>query len=184
MKFTKALLEDAFVVIGEPFMDHRGKFERFFCKNEYSQVGLKKEIVQINHSYTVKKGAIRGMHFQYPPKSETKIVRCLKGEVFDVIVDIRKKSKTFLKWHGEIISEKNYKAIFIPDGFAHGFQTLADECELLYFHTEFYNKSYESGLRFDDPVIDIKWPLDPEDLSERDKSHKLIDIKDFGVILK
>jgi dTDP-4-dehydrorhamnose 3,5-epimerase len=175
-------LKDAFIIISEPFIDNRGMFERIFCKNEFNKIGLKKEIVQVNHSLTKKKGSIRGMHYQIPPFAEIKIVRCIKGSVFDVIIDIRKYSETFLKWQGEILSSENMKLIYIPEGFAHGFQTLEDDCELLYFHTESYNKNYERAIRYNDPLIGIKWKIDITEISEKDKNHLLLNKNFQGVI--
>ena len=183
MKFTETPLKDAFIINSEPLIDSRGMFERIFCKNEFNKIGLKREIVQINHSLTKKKGSIRGMHYQIPPFAETKMVRCIKGSVFDVIVDIRKCSETFLKWQGEILSSENMKIIYIPEGFAHGFQTLEDDCELLYFHTEFYNNNYERAIRHNDPLINIKWKIDITEISEKDKNHPLLNKIFQGLIL-
>ena len=121
------------------------------------------------------------MHFQYYPKAECKIVKCIRGKLFDVMVDIRKNSPTFLKWHGEILTDDNFKIIYVPEGFAHGFQSLTDNCEALYFNTEFYDKSYESGICYNDPLINIKWLLELSDISEKDRNQKLIDKNNFGV---
>lgn len=175
MIFTKTKLKDLYIIKSEPFQDERGEFSRLFCINEFKKINFNKQIMQINHSYTLLKGAIRGMHFQNPPKTETKIVKCLYGKVFDVAIDIRKNSQTFLQWHGEILSEENMKMIYIPDGFAHGFQTLEEESELLYFHSNFYDKDYEDGIRYNDPRINIKWPLEITYISKRDKDFLLLD---------
>lgn len=174
MIFIPTPLEGAYIIKPEPFQDHRGMFSRIYCKNELSAIGYVKDIVQVNYSITVKKGAIRGMHFQYPPKAEIKMVKCLCGSVFDVIIDLRKGSPTFLKWHGEILSSENMKMIYIPEWFAHGFQTLEENCELLYLHTEFYSPEDEGGVRFDDPVLNISWPLEVTDISEKDRTHPLL----------
>ena len=155
-------------------MDDRGLFARVFCQNELLNILHGKNIVQINHSLTKQKGAFRGMHSQYPPKAEIKIVKCLRGSVFDVIIDLRKGSPTFLKWHEEILSSENMKMMYIPEGFAHGFQTLEENCELLYLHTEFYSPKHEGGVRYNDPKVGIKWPLEVRDISERDKKHPLL----------
>lgn len=181
MKFIKTKLKDLYIIEPEPFEDDRGRFYRMLCKNELKQIGHTKEIVQINHSLTTQKGVIRGMHFQYPPKAEIKLVKCINGKVFDVAIDLRKNSPTFLQWHGEIISAKNLKIMYIPEGFAHGFQTLEENSELLYFHTEFYSSEHEGGVRYDDPLIDIEWPLEVSDLSERDKNHKLLNENFEGI---
>ena len=174
MKVIETLLKNAFVLKPEPLEDSRGKFSRIFCRQELPQIGRDKSIVQINQSLTRKKGAIRGMHFQRPPMAEIKMVKCLRGSVFDVIIDLRKGSSTFLKWHGEILSAENMKMIYVSEGFAHGFQTLEEDSELLYFHTEFYSPEHEGGVRFDDPKVGIKWPLEVTDISEKDRSHPLL----------
>lgn len=168
-------LKGLWVVHRKPVKDQRGFFCRFFCAEEFQTVGLKKPIAQINHTYTLGKGAIRGLHFQYPPYAEGKIVSCLRGEVYDVAVDIRKSSPTFLQWHGEILSAVNQRSLLIPEGFAHGFQTLADNCELLYLHSEAFYSQAESGLHIADPRIGIVWPIAMTELSERDRNHSFID---------
>lgn len=174
MKFIEASLAGAYVIELEPFRDERGLFVRTFCQKEFASIGFHKQIVQINHSVTRQKGAVRGLHYQLPPACETKIIRCVQGTVFDVMVDIRKRSSTYLKWHGVELSKDNMQMVFIPEGFAHGFQTLTDNAELIYHHSEFYNPEYERGLRFDDPALAIHWPLKVSDLSERDKNHPLL----------
>lgn len=183
MKFSNTKLNGLFAIKLEPFQDERGRFVRVYCENELGVIGHNKKIVQINQSLNKKKGTIRGMHFQYPPKAEIKIVRCLKGSVFDVAIDLRLKSPTFLKWHGEILAEDNMMLLYIPEGFAHGFQTLENNSELLYLHTEFYNSQYEGGIAYNDPKINIKWPLEITDISERDISFKLIDEEFVGMVL-
>ena len=174
MKIVATPLKNAFIIETEPFEDTRGRFSRIFCKKEFQAIGIVKDIVQVNYSITVEKGAIRGMHFQRPPMAEIKMVKCLRGSVFDVIVDLRKGSPTFLKWHGEVLSAKNMKMMYVSEGFAHGFQTLEEDSELLYFHTEFYSPEHEDGVRFDDPKVGIKWPLEVTDISEKDRSHPLL----------
>jgi dTDP-4-dehydrorhamnose 3,5-epimerase len=154
--------------------DNRGFFSRFFCSEEYAALGLTENIVQINHTKTIRGGTVRGLHFQRPPHSEIKIVSCVRGEVFDVVVDIRKGSKTFLQWHGETLSEDNYRSLFIPRGFAHGFQALGNDCELIYLHSAPYQQSSEGALNVSDPRLSISWPLSIVDLSERDSSHSFI----------
>ena len=183
MKFIKRKLKDLYIIQPEPFEDDRGRFYRILCKNELKEIGHTKEIVQINHSLTTQKGAIRGMHFQYPPKAEIKFVKCINGKIFDVAIDLRKNSPTFLQWDGEFLSAENLKIMYIPEGFAHGFQTLEENSELLYFHTEFYNPEYEGGVRYDDPLIGIEWPLEVSYLSERDKNHKLLNENFEGINL-
>jgi len=175
MKVINTTIDDLYEVDLEPIKDSRGFFARAFCINELSSIRSDIRIVQINHTLTVEKGSVRGMHFQKPPFCEVKFVRCIRGSVFDVAVDLREGSPTFLKWHGVELTADNMKMLLIPEGFAHGFQTLEDNCELLYLHTQFYNKEYEAGLRYDDPSININWKLPVANMSKRDKSHKLID---------
>ncbi|NWF66367.1 MAG: dTDP-4-dehydrorhamnose 3,5-epimerase [Campylobacterales bacterium] len=178
-----SVLNGVYILNIKQLSDDRGFFERLFCKEDFKDIGLKKEIVQINRSCTKKVGSIRGMHYQQMPKSETKIIRCLKGEVLDVAVDLRENSPTFLKYHAEILSEYNNKIIVIPEGFAHGFQVLKEDSELLYFHTEYYSPQADSGVRFDDPSLDIQWLLEPTEISLKDKNYKLIDENFKGVII-
>ncbi|MFA6636503.1 MAG: dTDP-4-dehydrorhamnose 3,5-epimerase [Candidatus Omnitrophota bacterium] len=163
--------------------DQRGYFSRLFCLNDFGKIGMGKNIVQINHSLTREKGTVRGLHFQMPPHAEVKIISCLQGEVFDVAVDIRMGSKTFLKWHAEKLSPGNRKTMIIPEGFAHGFQALTDNCELIYFHTDIYDPGCEGGLRVDDERIGIQWPLPVAGLSDRDKSYPDIGHNFTGVNL-
>ncbi len=181
MKFIKANLKDLYIVQFESFQDERGKFYRVFCKNEMNEIGHKENIVQINQSKTMKKGSIRGMHFQYPPMAEIKMVKCLSGAVYDVAIDLRKTSSSFLQWHGEILSAENLKMMYIPKGFAHGFQTLKKNSELLYFHTEFYSPQHEGGIRYDDPLINIQWPLKITDISKKDYSYELLSNDFIGI---
>jgi dTDP-4-dehydrorhamnose 3,5-epimerase len=181
MKIKPTSLPDAFIVESEPVKDDRGLFSRVFCRNALRSILQSKNIVQINHSLTRQKGAIRGMHFQYPPKAETKMVKCLRGSVFEVIIDLRKGSPAFQKWHGEVLAAENMKMMFIPEGFAHGFQTLEENCELLYLHTEFYSPEHEGGVYYDDPKIGIKWPLELTEISDKDKSYAMLS-QDFGGI--
>jgi len=178
MKFIETSIEGLKIIELEPFIDDRGKFFRIFCENELKEIGHSKKIVQINQTQTKEKGTIRGMHFQYPPKAEIKIIKCLHGSIFDVAIDLRKNSPTFLKWHSEILTSDNMKVFYIPEGFAHGFQTLEKNVELLYLHTEFYHPEYEGGIRYNDSMVNIEWPLEIKDISERDKNFKLIN-KDF-----
>lgn len=153
--------------------DARGSFGRLFCAAELAPLNLPGPIVQINHSFTAARGTVRGMHFQRPPKAEAKLIRCLKGRVLDVAVDLRKGSPTFLKWHAVELSPESNLAFYLPRGFAHGFQTLTEDCELLYLHTEFYSPEHEGGLRHDDPALAIAWPLPVAELSARDQAHPL-----------
>lgn len=171
------------LVESQPFGDHRGRFARLFCADELKAAGVEKPIAQINHSFTAEKGTVRGMHFQYPPHAELKIVRCLQGAVFDVAIDLRKGSPTYLQWHAELLTRDNHRALIIPEGFAHGFQTVEPDAELLYLHTAFYAPESEGGIRHDDPTLDITWPEVPCGLSERDRKHPLIDDNFQGITL-
>lgn len=174
MRINKLPLEGAFVIEPEPFTDNRGIFARIFCRQELRNILHDKNIVQINHSLTRQKGALRGMHFQYPPKAEIKMVKCLRGSVFDVIIDLREGSPTLLKWHGEVLSAENTKMMYVPEGFAHGFQTLEKNSEIVYLVTQFYSPEHEGGVRYDDPAIGISWPLKATDVSEKDRNHPLL----------
>ena len=162
------------IIQRKPIEDARGFLNRFFCAEEFNEFGLVKSISQINHTLTRFKGAVRGMHYQNPPHAEIKLVGCLKGEVFDVAVDLRKNSPTFLHWHGEVLSEGNYRSLLIPEGFAHGFQALEVNCELIYLHTEPYMKDTEAALNVRDSKLNIRWPLKITEISERDGSHPMI----------
>ncbi len=163
--------------------DDRGFLSRFYCVEEFREAGLNKPIAQINHTLTRKKGAVRGLHFQHPPHAETKVVSCLKGEILDVAVDLRRDSPTFLHWQGEILSASNRKSLLIPEGFAHGFQALTEDCELIYLHTASYYAEAEGALNVTDPRLNIAWPLPIGDLSARDRSHPFIDENFQGVVL-
>ena len=181
MIFEETPLLGAYLIQLTPFTDDRGWFARTFCKHEFAQIGHHKEWVQLNHSVSNKMGTLRGMHFQIPPFSEIKMVRCIVGTVWDVIVDIRENSNTFLKWYGVELSAENRKMIYIPEGFAHGFQTMTDDCQLIYHHSNFYTPGVESGLRFDDGLIDIQWQLPITEISERDKNHPYITKQFSGI---
>ncbi len=163
--------------------DHRGFLSRFYCAYEFRLAGITKPIAQINHTLTRKKGAVRGLHFQHPPHAETKMVSCLKGEIWDVAVDLRSDSPTFLQWHGEILSAANRKSLLIPEGYAHGFQALTEDCELIYLHTADYHPEAEGALNVTDPRLSISWPLPIDDLSERDRNHPLISSSFQGIVL-
>ncbi len=154
----------------KPLGDARGYLERMFCAEELEPLLAGRRIVQVNHTLTATRGTVRGLHFQHPPHAETKFVSCLRGEVFDVAVDLRRDSPTFLHWHGEILSADNHRTLMIPEGCAHGFQTLSDDCEMLYFHTAAYRAEAEGGLNALDPVVAIKWPRDVVMMSDRDRS--------------
>jgi dTDP-4-dehydrorhamnose 3,5-epimerase len=181
MKFTETILKGSFIIDLNVFEDERGWFARTFCKKEFKKIGHEGEWVQLNHSFTKHKGTIRGMHFQMPPFAEIKLVRCIAGAIFDVIVDIRKNSPTFLQWVGVELSAKNKKMIYIPEGFAHGFQALEENCELIYHHSAFYKPNVESGVKYDDSTLKINWPLDACNVSERDINHTLLTNNFIGI---
>jgi dTDP-4-dehydrorhamnose 3,5-epimerase len=158
------------IILPEPFHDNRGFFNRIFCRKELEVVRPDMIVAQVNHSMTKVKGTIRGMHFQYPPYAEMKIVRCIRGSILDVAVDLRKKSPTFLQWYGEILSAENMKALVVPEGCAHGFQSLEDDIEMVYLSTAFYCKEFENTIRYDEPKVNIKWPYPAVNVSEKDMS--------------
>ena len=163
--------------------DERGFFERMFCSETFAQWGLSTPLAQINQSFTKSKAVVRGMHFQFPPHAETKVVSCLGGEVFDVAVDIRRGSSTYLQWHGEVLSADNHRSMIIPQGFAHGFQTLSESCSLLYLHTAPYVKEAESGLHALDPSLNIAWPMPVRELSARDAAWPYLTNEFQGLVL-
>ncbi|MEM8845333.1 MAG: dTDP-4-dehydrorhamnose 3,5-epimerase family protein [Pseudomonadota bacterium] len=167
-------ISGVFEVKSHPLEDERGFFKRLFCEEELKSFIHRKSIVNVNFSMTKRKGTIRGIHFQHPPKAELKIIQCLQGNVWDVFVDVRQNSSTFLTWDAvELSSDKN-NILILPEGVAHGFQTLEDDCKMLYMHTEHYDKTLEDGLRYSDPFLNISWPLAVTNCSERDENHKLI----------
>lgn len=178
MRFHETPLKGAYLIELEPHLDDRGFFARTFCKNEFGEIRHQKEFVQFNHSCTLKKGTLRGLHYQEPPVSEIKLIRCIRGKVFDVIVDLREGSFTFLQYLGVVLSAENMKMIYVPEGFAHGFQTLEDHTEMLYHHTNFYSPGHERGIRYEDPMLNISWPLAPSEISDKDMNHALL-TKDF-----
>lgn len=168
---TPSPLPGLAVVQRKRLEDPRGFFSRLFCADELAAVGFALPIAQINQTLTSKRGAVRGLHFQHPPHAEDKFVSCLRGEIFDVAVDLRRGSATFLKWHAEVLSADNCRSLFIPQGFAHGFQTLTDDCELLYLHSRPYAAGAEGALNANDPALAIAWPRAFTDISERDSAH-------------
>lgn len=167
----------------KPIGDNRGYLERLYCAEELQSLIPGKQIVQINHTLTASRGTVRGMHFQHPPYAETKFVSCIQGEVFDVAVDLRRDSPTFLRWHAETLSADNHRTLVIPEGFAHGFQTLTDNCEMLYFHTAPYHAQTEDGLNPTDPRLGISWPLPVSGLSPRDAGHPPLNEDYAGVAI-
>jgi dTDP-4-dehydrorhamnose 3,5-epimerase len=169
MIFEETKLPGAFVLDLERRGDDRGFFARTWCANELAGHGLNTRLVQANMSWNPRKGTVRGMHFQRAPHAETKLVRATRGAIYDVIIDLREESPTFAEWVGVELSAENGRALYVPEGFAHGFQTLVSDCEVHYLVTEFYTPSAEGGVRWNDPAFGIEWP-DPENafVSEKD----------------
>ena len=170
------------VLVRKPLGDNRGYLERMFCVDELQDVFGARHVLQINHTLTQTQGTVRGIHFQRAPHAEMKLVSCLRGTVFDLAVDLRKGSPTFLQWHAELLSADNHKTFVIPEGFAHGFQTLADDCEMLYLHTAAYAPGAEAGLNPRDAKLAIAWPLPIAEISPRDAAHALISDNFEGVV--
>lgn len=160
--------------------DSRGYFSRLFCPNELKNIGWTDEVFQINESFTSRKGTIRGMHYQKQPWNEVKIVSCVKGSVFDVAVDLRRDSDTYLKWHGLELSSENAMALFIPEGFAHGYQVLSDDALLIYVHSKPYTPEADAGVNPFDKKIAIQWPLSIGLVSDRDSALPSIDLSFHG----
>ncbi len=183
MKFNPLALQGAYVVEPAIHEDERGFFYRFFDVDQFKEIGHNKPWVQLNHSYTKQEYSLRGLHFQWPPLAEIKMVKCIAGKIFDVLVDLRRNSPTFLQWVGVELSAENKKMLYIPEGFAHGFQTLSGDCELIYHHTAVYAKDSEGGIRWSDPLINIQWPADPINISVRDLQHPLLTKEFRGIKL-
>jgi len=175
MKFTETKLRGAFIITPDLIEDDRGFFARTFCRSEFEEHRLNSDIVQCNISFNKNKGTLRGMHYQAKPHAEVKLVRCSAGAIYDVIVDLRPESSTFKQWFAMELSAENYKMLYIPEGFAHGFQTLTGTAEIIYHHSEFYSPDSARGLRFDDPALGIAWPLPVSMVSIRDQSYPIID---------
>lgn len=171
----KTPIPDLSIVETNRIADTRGAFSRLFCEQELSAVIGKRRIVQINFSRTTIVGTVRGVHFQRFPYAEMKLVRCIKGRIWDVAVDLREKSKTFLQWHAEELSPDNGRMLVVPEGFAHGFQVLEPDSELIYLHTAIYHPQSEGGVRFNDPQIGINWPNSVTVISDKDANYELID---------
>lgn len=174
MMYSESSLPGVYVIEMQPFEDARGSFSRVFCAREMREQGLSFDLAQINTAFNRKAGTIRGLHYQYQPHAEIKIVSCISGGVFDVAVDIRPDSPSYLKWFGTELTAGNQRLLYIPAGFAHGYQALTDDAKLIYLVSEFYTPTAEGGLRFDDPAIGIDWPLEVSAVSEKDASWPLI----------
>lgn len=173
MIFTETELKGAFIIDLEERSDHRGFFARTFCAKEFEDHGLKPTVAQCNLSFNHKKGTLRGMHYQTLPAAETKLVRCTRGAIYDVIIDMRPESPTYLSHIGVELTEDNRRALYVPEMFAHGYQTLTDGAEVVYQVGEFYTPGYERGLHYDDPIFGIEWPLPVTEISDKDASWSL-----------
>lgn len=171
MKFTETPLKGACVIELEKRGDDRGFFARFFCEREYQAHHLNPKIVQINNSLSRIKGTLRGMHYQLAPKAEDKVVRCLRGALFDAIIDLRPDSPTYLQHFTIELTAENRTMLYVPKGFAHGFLTLAEDTETFYLATEFYSPELERGVRYNDPKFGIRWPFEPAVISDKDRNH-------------
>ncbi len=170
MRFIETQLKGAFVIELEKVEDERGFFARTFCQKEFDAHGLNPRVAQCNFTYTRKKGTLRGMHYQASPHAEAKLVRCIRGAIFDVIIDLRRDSPSFRQWTAVELTAENGKLLYVPEGFAHGFQTLEDDTEVFYQMSDFYDPECARGVRWDDPALGIAWPLPDPILSERDKN--------------
>jgi dTDP-4-dehydrorhamnose 3,5-epimerase len=170
MNFTEIGLAGAYVIDLNQLRDERGFFARGYCTKEFEAQGLASRVVQSNVSFNLKKATLRGMHYQVTPYEETKLVRCTRGAIYDVIIDLRPQSKTFQKWFGVELTEDNYRMLYVPEGFAHGFETLADRSEVVYHVSEFYTPNAEQGIRYNEPAFGIRWPLEVQVISEKDKN--------------
>jgi dTDP-4-dehydrorhamnose 3,5-epimerase len=176
-------IEGAMVVVSQAHADHRGSFQRVYCDRDLESIVAGRHIVQANSSRTVQRGAVRGMHFQLAPHADMKLVRCQRGRAWDVVVDLRRGSATFLRWYAVELSPENTFMFVIPEGCAHGFQALEPDTELLYLHTAHYAPEAEGGIRHDDPRVGIQWPLSVADLSQRDRAHPHLTSDFFGIQL-
>jgi dTDP-4-dehydrorhamnose 3,5-epimerase len=173
--FIKTPLSGLYLVEIETLRDDRGFFARSFCVSEFQALGLETVVVQCNISFNEKAGTLRGLHFQAPPHEEAKLVRCTRGAIYDVAVDIRPDSPTYLNWYAADLTSDNRRMMFIPRGFAHGFQTLEDSTEVFYIMSEFYHQESSRGLRWDDPAFAITWPLGESIMSAKDRAYPLLD---------
>lgn len=170
MKFTKTKIKGVYIIEPEPREDSRGYFARIFAKEELKRIGISFSIVHINRSLSKDKGVIRGIHYQRYPKGEDKIIQCVQGKIFDVAIDIRKNSKTYGQWVGEVLDAQNKKMLLVPKGCAHAFQTLEKNSLVEYFVTQYYSPSYEQGIRYNDPFFHINWPIKNAIISVKDGS--------------
>ena len=171
MRFTTLAIQGAYLIEIEPLMDARGFFARSFCEREFAANGIYPRFVQCSVSYNTQKGTLRGLHYAAAPYEEDKLVRCTRGAIYDVIVDVRRNSPTYRQWQSFELTAENHHLVFVPRGLAHGFKTLSDDCEVFYQMTEFYVPEAARGVRWDDPTLGIKWPAGATVISERDRSY-------------
>jgi dTDP-4-dehydrorhamnose 3,5-epimerase len=171
MIFNETKIKGAYVIDIKPIEDERGFFARGFCRKEFADHGMDIDILQTNISYNKYKGTLRGMHLQLAPYGEKKLVRCTRGAIYDVIVDLRSDSETFKQWLGLELTAKNYRMLLVPEGCAHGYLTLEDDTDTTYQVTQYYTGSHETGVRWNDPAFNIEWPVEPKIISERDRNH-------------
>jgi dTDP-4-dehydrorhamnose 3,5-epimerase len=181
MELMETKLKGLYVIKHKKLEDDRGFFTRTYCKNIFKEISFEKNFVQFNHSFNKEKGTLRGMHFQTKPFKEVKLIRCVQGAVYDVAIDLRVDSDTYLESFGIELSQDNFLSVLIPEGFAHGFQTLKDSSSLIYHHTEFYRPGADSGVKFDDPSLKLDWPLPVRNVSVKDSNYELIDINFKGL---
>jgi dTDP-4-dehydrorhamnose 3,5-epimerase len=179
MIFTETKLIGAYIIEINKIEDERGFFGRSWCKNEFDKYHLNTNVVQANVSLSKHKGTLRGMHFQKNPYQETKLIRCSRGSIFDVIIDLRPSSPTFMQWFGIELTQDNYKMLYVPENFAHGILTLQDNTEVSYFVTQFYTPGAEGGIRWNDPAIGIQWPVSPTIITEKDNNHPNFNSSNF-----
>jgi len=171
MKFIKTPLSGGCIIEIDQIEDDRGSFARSWCQREFAEHGLNSSVVQCNISFNRKKGTLRGMHYQSKPFEEAKLVRCTRGAIYDVIIDLRENSPSFRKWFAVELSEKNQRMLYVPECFAHGFQTLEDNTEVFYQMSEYYYPEYSRGIRWDDPLFSIEWPEEEGIISEKDQEY-------------
>jgi dTDP-4-dehydrorhamnose 3,5-epimerase len=181
MRFNPTPLSGAFTIDLDLKGDARGFFARVFCSKEFADAGLESRFVQCNDSVSAVRGTLRGMHYQLPPAAEVKVVRCIRGALFDVIVDLRPDSETFGRWFGAELSADNRRMMYVPKGFAHGFITLAEDTEALYLVSEFHSPANERGVRYDDPTFGIAWPMEPQQMSPKDREWPTLDAAFHGL---
>lgn len=177
MIFTETKLKGAYVIDPEPHEDERGFFARSWCAQEFEKLGLSSRLAQCNISFNKKQGTLRGMHYQVEPYPEAKLVRCTMGTIYDVIIDLRIGSPTFTQWFATELSAENHRALYVPENFAHGFQTLTDHSEVFYQMFEFFHSECARGVRWDDPAFGIEWPLNEKVMTEKDKSWSYFEVK-------